>query len=158
MNRERKVELLYRKAKGQSMNASPAEIQELSRYGVDFDEGDFITTRKNIADYVKAVDNGCRTSFYDWCMNNNRADRRRKGGSEAELQTFGKQQTGAVMFVGWLTWGMAIYWFFQAEVSVGICAVLGAVISVALFKCTRKVAMFTVILLPIILAAIFGSR
>lgn len=29
MNRERKIELLYRKAKGPGINASPAELQEL---------------------------------------------------------------------------------------------------------------------------------
>ena len=86
MNRARKVDLLYRRAKGQSMNATQAEVQELARYKVRSGENQRLATKTNIESYVRAVDSGsCKVSFEDYCWNNGKADRRRKGGSEEAI-------------------------------------------------------------------------
>ena len=159
MTKNRKIELLYKKAKGKRLDATKMELQEINHYRVGFGEGDFYTTKNNIRDYVNAVDKlGCKISFYDWCMNNNRADRRRKGGSEQAVANSNSEANMAVMLLGWVTWGMAIYWMFQEMLSVGICAVLGAIISRFLYKRSRVNAMGTVILLPIFIAVFFGMQ
>ena len=158
MKKARKVELLYKKAKGISINMSLEETMELRKYKVETKEGDFYTTKSNIKNYIEAVDNGTRLSFYDWCMNNNKADRRRKGASVEEMKHSSKELGLATMFFGWLTWGMAIYWIFQENLSVGVCAIFGAVISVILCKSSRRNAVLTVFVLPLLIAAIFGSR
>ncbi len=158
MTKTRKVELLYRKAKGQDWNASPEEVKELRRYKVDTDEGSFISTKANIAAYVTAVDNGYRLAFYDWCMENKKADRRRKGSDQESMARFNSDQNKAVLFVGWLVWGIAVYWIFQGAVPAAGCAVVGAVVALLLFKLARKAAAFTLIILPLVLAAYFGSR
>lgn len=156
MNKTRKVELLYKKAKNKYVDASPEELKELNKYKINVNEIDFVTTKKNIQDYVSAVDNGCNISFYDWCMNNNRADRRRKGSSEQELQRFNQEQNATTMFIGWLTWGLAIYWIFHGALPAGACAIMGAITSYIIFRRSRLNAAFTIVLLPVILAVIFG--
>lgn len=157
MNKTRKTELLYKKAKGQVVNITEQERRELRRYRVEANEGSFYTTKANISAYVTAVDNGCRISFYDWCMNNNKADKRRRGSGEADMERVNRENSMAVMSIGWLLWGMALYWVFQETVSVGTCAVFGALFSVILFKSARKLTAFTLFLLPIIIAVVFGS-
>lgn len=158
MTKARKVELLYRKAKGQDWSASPEEAKELRRYRVDANEDSFISTKTNIAAYVTAVDNGCRLAFYDWCMENKKADRRRKNSDQESMTRFNSDQNKAAVFIGWLMWGIAIYWILQGTVPAAGCAVIGAVIALLLFRIARKQAAFTLILLPLILAAYFGTR
>ena len=157
MNKARKTELLYQKAKGRDFHITEEERRELSRYRVKVNEGSLYATRANISAYVTAVDHGCRISFYDWCMNHNKADRRRKGSSEAAMERSQRENSLAVMGMGWLIWGMALYWVFQETVSVAACAVLGAAVSVTLFKSARRLSAFTLFVLPIAIAAIFGS-
>lgn len=154
MNKTRKIELLYKIAKGQAVNITERERRELSRYRVRENEGSFYTTKANIRAYVTAVDSGFRISFYDWCMNNNKADRRRRGSSEAAMERSNQENSMAVMGMGWLIWGMALYWMLQENVSVGACAVFGAIISAALYKCARRAAAFTLFALPIALAVL----
>lgn len=158
MTKARKIELLYKKAKGQGWDASAEEERELRRYKVDANEGSFVSTKSNIASYVTEVDKGCRLTFYDWCMENKKADRRRKNSDQESMARSNGIQNKAVVFVGWLIWGMAIYWILQGQMSAGGCAVIGAVISLVLYRIGRKLAGFTLILLPLALAAYFGSR
>lgn len=158
LNKARKTELLFQKAKGQRINATPTEMIELRKYKIDADESSFYATKSNISAYITAVDNGCRISFYDWCMNNKKADRRRKGSSEKDISNFNKTKSMSFMFIGWLTWGIALYWMSHGSISVGVCAIAGAVISFILSKFARKTAGLTLLLLPIILAVYFGSK
>lgn len=157
MNKARKTELLYQKAKGRPMNITEKERRELSRYRVRANEGSFYATKANISAYVTAVDQGCRISFYDWCMNHSRADRRRKGSDEAAMGRVRRENSLAAMGMGWLVWGMALYWAFQEAVSVQACALLGAAASVILYQSARRFSAFTLFLLPILIAAFFGS-
>ena len=157
MTKARKIDILYKRAKGQSCNVTPTEEQELYMYKVDEKEGDFYTTRANITDYVTAVDNGCRLPFYDWCMNNGRADKRRKGSSEKAIAQRSNEKTGAGMMVGWLTWGAAIYWICNEQIPVVVCAVAGAIISYVLTRNARKSLGFTILVLPLLLLSFFCS-
>lgn len=155
MNNARKITLLYQKAHGQGMNATLEEQRELKKYKVTADDG-YYATKKNISDYVRAVDSGYYLSFYDWCQNNHKADRRRKGSSEREMASANREQGIGVMMFGWLIWGIAIYWIFHGSLTVGACAIAGAVISVILLRINRRLAGFTLILLPAILVVVFG--
>lgn len=155
MTKARKVDILYRMAKGQRTDASTAELQELRKYKVSADDAN-VATRANITNYVSAVDNGYRLSFYDWCANNLQGDRRRKGGSAKAIANANKEQSMATVFIGWLVWGIAFYWIFGGGVSVVACAIIGAIVSFVLQRCFRRAAGFTLIVLPIILAVIFG--
>lgn len=155
MTKDRKVELLYRKAKRQDWNASQAEIRELRRYQVDAGDEHY-ATKANIQAYVSDVDNGkWRHSFYDWCWENKKADRRRKGSSEAEMARFSSTQSKSVMLIGGFIWGIAIYWLLQESVSAVGCCVIGAFVALGLFRISRKIAMFTMIILPSALATVF---
>lgn len=157
MTDTRKIELLYQKAHGQKMDASPAEQRELSKYKVSVDDGNY-ATKNNIRAYVKAVDSGsCRLPFYDWCYNNHRGDRRRKGHSEKAMADTNKEKTLAAMFTGWLFWGVAIYWLAGQTLSVGVCAIAGAITAAILLRMNRKLAGFTLILLPAIILAVIAS-
>lgn len=158
MNKTRKIEILHKMAKGEPHNATPAEISELRKYKVGRGEDSFCATKKNISDYITAVDNGCRISFYDWCMNNKRADRRRKGSSEKDIAASNKSDSMSFMFVGWLTWGIAIYWMAHGAVSVGACAIAGAIISFILSRVARRTSVITMLILPIVLASYFGRK
>lgn len=155
MNRTRKVNLLYQKAHGQGVNATPEEQRELRKYRVSADDGNY-ATKANISAYVKAVDGGYRLSFYDWCMNNCKMDRRRKGSSEREMASENRWNSAGAMMLGWLIWGIAIYWMFHGTLTVGVCAVTGAVVSAILLRLNRRLAGFTLFLLPVILTVIFG--
>ena len=158
MNKTRKVELLYKKAKGMKLEATPEELGYLVRYKVRDDEGSFYTTKSNIKQYVDAVDkDGCRLPFYDWCMNNNKADKRRKGSSVEEMEQSNKEGNFSAIFIGWLTWGAAIYWAFQETLGVGACAIIGAVISVVLFKNDRRKSVAKLIVIPFLIAYFFSG-
>lgn len=157
MTKTRKVELLYKKARGQKMNATPEELRELKKYKVDFNEVELYVKKANISAYVSAVDNnGFRRSFYDFCRDNRVADRRRKGSSEEDIAGYDKDQGIGLIFLGWLTWGIAVYWMFHGALSVGTCAIMGIIISLCLFRFSRKWVAWTVFILPLVLAAIFG--
>lgn len=155
MNKTRKVTLLYQKAHGQRINVSPEEKAELRKYGVSPGDGDY-ATKANISAYIKDVDEGYRLSFYDWCRNKHKADRRRKGSSESEMKRENRAEGRESMLLGWLIWGIAIYWMFHGELAVVSCAIAGAVISVILRTLNRRMAPYTLFLLPIVLAVIFG--
>lgn len=156
MNKARKVDLLYKKAKGQNMDAMPEEKRELKKYHVEFGESSLYATKANISQYVTDVDNGFHRSFYDWCIDNRKADRRRRRSSEADIAGHERDQGIASIFMGWLTWGIAIYWIFHGSLEVGACAVMGAVVSICLFKFARGYVGLTVWILPLALAVIFG--
>ena len=98
MTNTRKVQLLYQKAHGQGMSATPAEQRELRKYKVDTDDGNW-ATKANISAYVKAVDGGYHLSFYDYCRNHQKGDRRRKGHSEKEMASDNRDQTIAAMLL-----------------------------------------------------------
>ena len=117
-----------------------------------------IPTNSISARYITAVDNGYHKSFYDWCLDNNKGDRRMKSGKEGSLKSFNKVQSVSVAVIGWLIWGIAVYWILGGRLSAGVCAIIGAAVSVFLFKLNRQGAAFTCIILPIVLAAIFASR
>jgi hypothetical protein len=157
VNTSRKVDLLYKKAHGQGMDASAAEKRELGRYKVQSDDGN-LATKANISAYVKAVDGGYPFSFYDWCMNNKKADRRRKGSSAGEMAAKNRSDSIGVMLIGWLFWGLAVYWVLNGAVSAGGCAVIGAIIAAVLYKCSRRYAGLTVVLLPIIIAVVAAGK
>lgn len=155
MNKSSKIEHLYRYAHGQGMLASANEKAELRKYKVSPDDSNY-ATRANISAYVTAVDNGYHLSFYDWCQNNNKADRRRKGSSEREMASKNREMGAGAMMLGWLIWGIAIYWMFHGALTVGVCAIAGAIVSVILLRLNRRIAGFTLVLLPIILTVVFG--
>lgn len=155
MNNSQKIALLYQKAHGQGINASLEEQRELKKYKVSADDGNY-ATKANISAYVRDVDSGYRLSFYDWCQNNHKNDRRRKGSSEREMASTNREQGIGAMMSGWLIWGIAIYWMFHGSLTVGACAIAGAVISVILLRLNRRLAGFTLIMLPVILAVVFG--
>ncbi len=156
MNKTRKIELLYQRAHGQGGNISSEELKELRQYKVSSSDGNY-ATKANIREYVGAVDGGYRLSFYDWCQNNLKADRRRKGSSEREMAQDNRMQGIGAILLGWLEWGIAIYWMFHGAIPVNSCAVAGAIISIILLRLNRRWAGFTLFLLPIILAAIFNK-
>ena len=154
MNKSTKIDLLYKKAHG--YNLTIEEAKELRKYKVDADDAN-IATRANVTAYVNAVDRGYSLSFYDYCANNLKGDRRRRGGKAEEIADFNKSQSLATLFMGWLVWGIALYWMADGNNSVGTSAIMGAVVAFILQKCTRKYAMFTLFLLPIILAVVFNK-
>lgn len=155
MNNSKKVTLLYQKAHGQGINASLEEQRELKKYKVSADDGNY-ATKANISAYVRAVDSGYHLSFYDWCQNNHKNDRRRKGSSEREMASANMDEGIGAMMLGWLIWGIAIYWMFQGSLTVGACAIAGAILSAILLRLNRRAAGFTLFILPMLLAVIFG--
>ena len=161
MTKSRKIELLYQKAKGIQLDLSKAELRELKKYKVECGEDSFYATKSNIKAYVDAVDiDGCRSPFYDWCMNNKKADRRRKGSSEQEMEITNKTNKIAAMLGGWLTWGIAVYWFLRRLAPTEIiptetCALYGGIIAAILYVQNRAKIGWRLFLLPILLAIFF---
>lgn len=156
MTKSRKVELLYKKAKGQSLHATKEELRELKQYKIESSEGSFYTTKSNVREYVNAVDNqGYQLSFYTWCINNSKADRRKSGASEKEMKQSSIGQEIACMLLGSATWGHTIHEIFQGILSSTICTILGACLSVFLCKCFREKVGNMIIGLPILLLVIF---
>lgn len=158
MTRDRKVDLLYRRARGERLNLSDQEMMELGKYRVSVNEGNFYVTKANMRDYVIAVDKGSYQTFSDWCQDNLRADRRRKGSSEKAMAAENTRQKISVAWFGWILWGLAVYWLFDGALNVLVSAVLGIGAAFGTFKLFgRKAAVFTQILLPVILTAVFFS-
>ena len=155
-NKIRKVDLLHKVAHGQGFQGSAEEKRELKKYKVTSGDS-YHATKANLSTYVSTVDSGYRLSFYDWAMSNCKADRRCKGSSEAEMVQFNKDQGISAMFVGWLVWGIAIYWMFHGSLGVGACVVAGAVIALILFRLARNLAVFTQLFLSVIIAIIFSK-
>ena len=157
MDKTTKINKLYKIAMGEPVQLSPAERSELSKYKVG-QVGKPLTTKGNISQYVTAVDRGCHKTFYDWCLDNHKGDRRTKDGSAYAISKFNKGQYTSVALFGWLIWGMALYWIFDRSISAGGCAVAGAILTVILYKIKREISGFTCVLLPVIILAIIGSR
>ncbi len=158
MTKDRKVELLYRRARGESLNLTNQEQIELRKYKVSMNESSFYVTKANIQDYVSAVDRGSYQTFSDWCQDHMRADRRRRGSSEKAMAAENSRQKLNVAWFGWLVWGLALYWLFGGALHVLGSAILGIGASLGTFKLFgRKAAPFTQILLPVILMAVFCS-
>lgn len=156
MTKTKKVDALYKIAHGQPVNLTPEERRELRKYKVSSDDGNY-ATKKNVTQYVNEVDKGYSLSFYDWCHNNLKADRRRRGSSEREMAADNRWDGIGALMLGWLMWGLAIYWMFGGAFTAGNCAIAGAVVSVVLRNLNRRLSGFTLFLLPIILAVVFGS-
>ncbi len=152
MDKARKIDILYKRAKGQPTNATKAELSELRKYKVDRDEDDTITTRANIKAYVEAVDQGSRRSFDDWCKDKRKGDKRYNSGKAKGMDSYDKEKVLANIFVGWLFWGMAIYWLRKGTVPAGSCAVAGIVISAVVFFAKRKWSPVTNLALPLAIA------
>lgn len=154
MNKSRKIDLLYSKAKGRGYNASAAEMQELRKYRVQENEGSFYTTKSNISQYVTAVDNGCRTSFYDWCMNNNKADKRRYGSDERSMKSYDRFSVAGSIVLGAMAWSAPIYQLMGSSFDAKFGLIAGGFISFVLYKVARRWTIFTSLILPIILCGI----
>lgn len=152
MTTDRKVDLLYKRAKGQNIQCTQEERKELGKYKVECGEESFYTTKSNIKEYVRAVDKeGFKRSFYDWCMDNNKADKRRIGSDEKSMQARQKELGLGVVLFGAITWGLAIYWFCEEEVPVGTCAMGGMVIAYVLSRWKRRWTEITLFVIPILI-------
>ena len=155
MTKAQKIDLLYKKAHGQALKVDGEYLRELSKYRVDINESPYYATKSNIKAYVEAVDNGCFQTFSDWCQDNLRADRRRKGSSRADMAAHNKNEKLGIAWMGWLIWGIAIYWLLNGAVSVGVCALLGIAAALLTFKLFgRRMVMISQFLLPIVLAVL----
>ena len=158
MDKTTKVNILYKIARGEFVNLSPAEKRELDKYRVS-GAGTTFATKININAYVSAVDKqGYRKSLYNWCIENEKGDRRTKAGRAESLRSFKRNQGMASALLGCLLWGVALYWIFGGALSVGACAIMGSIVAFILNKANRETTGFSCLLLPCILAAIFGSR
>ena len=157
MTKARKVDLLYNIAKGSSTDATSAELRELKKYTVDRCEVKKFVKRDNISKYVSAVDGGFKRSFYDFCVENRLSDRRRKGSSEEAIGKDDKNLGIAWVLIGWLTWGVAVYYILGGKVPSGIAAIIGGVVSLVICKRGRKSAMFTIFILQIVIISILAS-
>ena len=157
MTKKRKENLLYKMAKGQPCDASPAELRELKKYKVTADWDCNVATHSTISKYISAVDNGCRLSFYDWCANNLQGDRRKANGKTEYILAKNKAESMGAVCIGWLLSGIAVYWILKKQVSVPTCAIIGAMIAYVLQKRFRKMIVFTLVLLPCILSVLFAS-
>ena len=154
MNKKQKVDALYKMAKGKGVNLTSQQRRELGKYSKDFGAGHNVT-RGNIERYVNARDKGrTRLSFNDFANNHLLGDRRKKSGRADSIRQDNKNDALASIFLGWFTWGIALYWINGGNASVGSCAVFGAIVSVILSFVARRYSAFTVFLLPIILAVI----
>ena len=153
MNKKRTVDLLYKKAHGQKMNATKEEEKELKKYKVFSNDAKF-ATRKILNAHVDAINKGSKRSLYDRAMDKGMADRRRKGGSAAALRSEDREGGLASMFMGWLTWGICLYWMAGGRAEVKGCAILGLIISFILYKISRRNVFVTCFLFPVILTVI----
>ena len=156
MNKETKINYLYKIAMGQDVNLSTKECEELSKYNVGY-VGKPLTTKSNISQFVSAVDRGYRKGFYDWCLDNNKGDRRIKEGSVDSIKTFNREQTFCVILIGGVFWGLAIYWLLNGNASSEGCMIAGAIVSVIIYRLKREAAGFTCIILPLIISTILFS-
>ena len=157
MTKTEKVNLLYRKAKGESLSRS--QESELKKYKVSCGESSRIVTMNNIKGYVNAVDSGYKLAFNDWCWSNGKGDRRRKNSSAKDLKNEDRStDLSAVLGVGWLFWAMGLYWFSGGTINVGTSCVISVFLVVILRRLSRNLASFTCIVLPILLIIIGAAR
>lgn len=155
MTKERKIDLLYRKACGDRLNLTDQEAQELKKYKVNRGEYELYVKKDNIRDYVTYIDQGHRRAFSDWCQDNLRADRRRKGSSQKDMARENTEQKANVAYIGFVLWGLAVYWLFGGALEVIPSAIVGILIALGSFKLFgRAKAGFTQILLPIIVMVV----
>lgn len=152
MSKTSEKDILYRIAKGKSVTAQEREsVKHLIK---DFGDGSKVT-RAGINKYYDAVTSGrTHVSYNDFASNRLMGDRRKRGGRVSDIKNDNRQGTLAALFMGWLLWGMAIYWIGGRSASVGSSAVIGAIISVVLFFVARRLTPFTEFVLPIIVAII----
>ena len=154
MTKSQKVNYLYRITKGERINLTPDQKKELSRYRVDpGGEYDFYLTKKNLGEYVTAVDNHKTThTFRDWCWNTGHADRRYRNSDKKSMRN-----DNIKYFIGWAVAG-SLFWTIFLSVFTGTASLkmwlAGAVISGILSVIARKYVQFVTIILPLILAVI----
>ena len=152
MTKAQKIDALYARAHGQRLNLSAAELSELNKYKISFNSDKKYATKKNIGAYVDAIDKGAlRISFYDWCLNNNLGDRRFKGNSVEEMSQEKKLMSASAGFLGSLPWAFCLYWVTGGLLNVWISLILGAVISLTLYKLARKYVALVCFIAPIII-------
>lgn len=157
MTKARKIELLYKRAKGLNNGATDAENRELKKYKVSFNEPSALVTKANIAAYIDAVDKGAVTGFYDWCLNNCRADRRFKGSDEKSMKQDNRANSFSAGYLGFLPWAFCLYYVSNQRLPVIGCLIAGAIIAFFLVKLNRRLVMLTCFLGPIIVAVVFGK-
>ena len=87
--------------------------------------------------------------------NNGKAERRRKGSSEAKMTKENRSDVVAAALTGWLPWGLAVYWMFGGSLSAGASSIIGIIVSVLLYRRSRWSAGGTLVLLPLLLCAFF---
>lgn len=154
MTKSRKIDLLYNIAKGNSVNISTDERKELRKYKINScGEYAFYSTKKNIAAYVEAIDKGStRLAFWDWCINNGYADKRRAGSDKASMS---KENRSYVL--SWALGGSLMWLIFLGTVTgdVGASIIPAALISAFVSFVSRKHVEFINSLLPIILAVLY---
>lgn len=152
MTTAEKERILYDYAHGK-INSLP---RELKKYRVTQYEGNQ-ATHSLLRKYVTAVDSGkCHLSFLDWRMNNGFGNRATRSGKEEVVRGEGFLQSIGCAGIGWMLWGLAIYWFLEIR-DVGTCIVAGIIVSVILSKISRNWIGFTMIVLPIVLMIIGAS-
>ena len=149
MTKARKIDLLYQKVKGLPLNATPEELQELKKYKVAEGANSFYATKANLKEYVTAVDNGSRRSFYDWCIDNGKADRRYKGSDSKKIKSDDLKEIISYTLFGWLLWGVALYFLFAGALSGGACILIAIALNFILYKLNRELSFLTLFLLPI---------
>ena len=156
MTKAQKVNYLYRIGKGESVSLTPEQKRELRKYRVDREgEYSFYLTKKNLGEYITAVDNlGTIQSFRDWCWNTGRADRRFKGSDKKSMKKENGRFAIGWAFAGALFWAMFMTTI-GAKSSLGVM-LIGAVISGVLSVYNRKYVLFVSTLLPILLIALVG--
>lgn len=155
MKQSRKVDLLHKIAHGQAINATPEEKKELKKYRISSYDAEY-ATKSNISAYVTAMDNRkvYASSFRDWCQNNGRGDRRRKGHSEKAIRAKNMSLIITAVFLGWFCWGATLYIILGTILSPYLCIILGGIISMPLLKFSRRWMYFNVVALPLLIIAI----
>ena len=154
MTKSKKIELLYRIAKGTSVSISADEKKELRKYKVDAGgEYPYYTTKKNITAYVTAVDKGStRLPFRDWCLNNGYADRRRWASDKASIQKRSLQNVLSCGVKGSIFWTICIGTITGDLVGSVIPAFLIATVLCCIW---RKNVVFFDVILPLAIAILY---
>jgi len=152
MTKERKVEILYLKAKNEKYPMTMNEFEEMRKYGIDREFDINFATKKNLREYVTAVDNGCRLTFSDWCSANAKGDQRRKIG-KADTMRENRRKADLLMFVfGTLTWGVSLMLLIP---SIGfISFIIGAVVSFFISRTDNTYIKAGIITLPVLIVMI----
>lgn len=159
MNTDRKVELLYKKAKKQKYQCTKEEQGELAKYKIGRGEKSFYTTKANIKEYVHAVDKeGFKRTFYDWCMDNGKADKRRIGSDKYNMRSDQMYLGLGAILWGMIMWGMAFYLTFRGIIPGGICAIAGMIVGFVLARWRRRWIWLTLFIIPILICSMATMR